>query len=255
MHEIKIGRIKKVHVKGMLKSTYYPIDKKVFLPFTIKSFIPLYVGYICIGIGLLLGTVNMSLLNELNISVSASSEPPLYTKARVLGLQDQSALIKSNDFEVSSQANNIDKRIYVLDEYFKMRNSPLYGYAKTFVEACDRYGAPKDCLVVPAIARHETDLCKYYMSAEMKNCMGWGGGGEYRMTFNSFEEHINIAYDVLVNQYGLEFMRDPSLMDDTFCGPEAGCKGWGYRVKVLEQEIDDFGVSLGVGRLSELDKE
>jgi len=145
-----------------------------------------------------------------------------------------------------------DKRVYVLDQYFKSRNSPLYGQAIHFVEACDTYGAPKDCITTTAIARHETDLCKYIYSAEMHNCMGWGGAGEYRQSFNSFKEHIYVATDVLVNQYGVEYMIDPELMEDVFCGPQAECEGWGDRVKILMEELDSYSESIGMGRLSDL---
>jgi hypothetical protein len=58
-----------------------------------------------------------------------------------------------------------DERAFILDEYFKANSSPLYGTGKYFVAACDQYGAPKDCITTVAIARAETDLCKYHNSA------------------------------------------------------------------------------------------
>jgi hypothetical protein len=158
----------------------------------------------------------------------------------------------NNQSQPSSSFKSLDKRIYVLDQYFKTRNSPLYGMANLFVEACDRFGAPKDCITTAAIARHETDLCNYYNSAEMHNCMGWGGGGIYRTRFDSFKDHIDVATDVLVNQYGTKYMIDPRLMEKVFCGPDPECAGWGTRVIQFMNEIDNFAVSLGVGRLSEL---
>jgi len=249
MQIIRIGKIKKVHAVGLIPFFANTALQK----FKVVRFLPSYIGYICICLGLLLSNVYISVENEIQSSLPASAEPTYFSNARVIGLYDEKSIIDSSELSISSQASNIDKRVYVLDEYFKMRNSPLYGYAQEFVAACERHRAPKDCIVLAAIARHETDLCKYYMSAEMKNCMGWGGGGEYRMQFSSFEEHINVAYDVLVNQYGLRFMRDPSLMDTTFCGSEPGCTNWGTRIKFFMREIDDFGVGLGVGRLSELD--
>lgn len=249
MQRVQIGKIKKIHVSALLP--FYA--NGTFHKFKAVRFIPSYIGYICIFLGLILSNVYLSLENEIRSSLPAAADTTSFSTARVIGLYDEKSVIDSSEYSISSQASNIDKRVYVLDEYFKMRNSPLYGYASEFVAACERHGAPKDCIVLAAIARHETDLCKYYMSAEMRNCMGWGGGGEYRMRFDTFEEHINIAYDVLVNQYGLRFMRNPSLMDTTFCGSEPGCTNWGERIKFFMREIDDFGVSLGVGRLSELD--
>lgn len=249
MQRIRIGKIKKIHV-----GAFIPLYAKSTLQkFKVTRFIPSYVGYVCICLSLILSSLHTSLQNELQTSLPTAVETGYFSNARVIGLYDERSVLNTNDVSISSQASNIDKRVYVLDEYFKMRNSPLYGHAKDFVGACDQFGAPKDCIAVAAIARHETDLCKYYMSHEMRNCMGWGGGGEYRMRFDSYEQHIYNAYDVLVNQYGLRFLRDPSLMDTTFCGSEPGCTGWGERVKFFMREIDDFGVSLGVGRLSELD--
>jgi hypothetical protein len=163
-----------------------------------------------------------------------------------------SVVNKSLNEVPESNFKSLDKRIYVLDQYFKTRNSPLYGQANLFVEACDRFGAPKDCLTTAAIARHETDLCNYYNSAEMHNCMGWGGGGIYRTRFANFKDHIDVATDVLVNQYGIKYMIEPALMEKVFCGPDPECAGWGARVKQFMVEIDNYGESLGVGRLSEL---
>ena len=82
--------------------------------------------------------------------------------------------------------------------------------------------------------------------------MGWGGAGENRIIYNSFEEHIYTATDVLVNQYGIEYMDDPRLMEKVFCGPQEECIGWGNRILHFMREIDDFSESLGVGRLTDL---
>lgn len=168
-------------------------------------------------------------------------------------ISDNDSLFASNNNKIlKSEFKSVDKRIYVFEKYFELRNSPLQGYAHLFVEACDRYGAPKDCISTVAIARHETDLCNYYNSAEMHNCMGWGGGGEHRMTFNSFKEHIDTATNVLVFQYGPEFMDDPRRMERVFCGPQAECDNWGNRILFFMREIDNFAESLGVGRLTDL---
>lgn len=151
---------------------------------------------------------------------------------------------------LSSSFGTVDVREYVLNEYFRARNSPLTGMAHLFVDACDRYGAPRDCITVVAIARHETDLCNYYGSAEMKNCLGWGGGGQYRKTFSSYYEMVDTATNVLVNQYGRRYMINPILMENVFCGPQEECEGWGTRILFFMEEIDRFSESLGFGRLT-----
>jgi hypothetical protein len=149
-------------------------------------------------------------------------------------------------FNSTSNAIFLDKRAYVLDMYFKHNNSPLYGKGQVFVDACDRYGAPRDCVAVVAIAYNETHLCKYPGSAEMFNCWGFGGGGQHRMTFSSFEESIDRVTKVLVQQYGIKYMNDPSLMEHTFCGWEPGCYGWGNKIKYFMNNIRTYARDMGV---------
>ncbi len=152
------------------------------------------------------------------------------------------------------QVNNsfIDKRAYILDLYFLENNSPLYGTGKIFSEYCDLYGSPKDCIIVAAIAKHETNLCKYQHSAEMFNCWGFGGGAGDRITFNSFDESIERVTRVLSEQYGYRYMVDPRLMETTFCGPQEECIGWGNRVLSIMNDINNFSIAMGNGSLFDL---
>lgn len=156
--------------------------------------------------------------------------------------------INTNPVTLKSKAGDIDYRAYVLDHYFKANSSPLYGTGELFVKACDKYGAPADCLTVAAIAEAETDLCKYHTSATYYNCWGFGGGGEHRIYFQNWGESIDLVTDRLVNAYGLEYMIDPSLMERTFCGWEPGCTNWGTRVKFFMKKISDYPLSIGLDR-------
>jgi hypothetical protein len=248
-NRVNIGRIKKVHlewvvetIKGVIRKIQMPGKKVLISSFLIISML---------GIGLRFFVYVHAQVEYSKIETSTN-----YTEYISLADVERNGSVLGDNFLPAkshvSQFKGLDKRVYVLDEYFKSRQSPLYGYAKEFVEACDRFGAPKDCISTVAIARHETDLCNYYNSADYFNCMGWGGGGEHRRRFSSFAEHINIATDVLVNQYGPEYMDDPRLMENVFCGPQAECDGWGQRVLFFMREIDNFAVSLGVGRLTDL---
>jgi hypothetical protein len=159
--------------------------------------------------------------------------------------------IIDEEFFRAEHINTNDKRVYVLEKYFEHHNSPLKGQGINFVKACDKYGAPWDCISLVAIAKHETNLCKYHISAQMHNCLGWGGAGPYRITFNSFEDMINRATDVLVNSYGIERMDNPVLMEKVFCGPQDECIGWGRRVISIMNDINHFAEGLGVGKLRE----
>jgi hypothetical protein len=158
--------------------------------------------------------------------------------------------ISNNINTVSGGITYKDRRAYVLDLYFKSFNSPLYGKGQAFVDSCERYGAPNDCILVAAIAKNETMLCTYKFSAEMHNCWGFGGPDSYRMRFNSFEEGIDRVTDVLVNQYGLRYMIDPRLMEDTFCGTEDPlCANWGNQIISIRSQINNYAIELGVGSL------
>lgn len=139
-----------------------------------------------------------------------------------------------------------DIRAYVLDRYLSDNSSPLAGTGNLFVEACDTYKAPADCITVVAIARAETDLCKYHTSASYYNCWGYGGGGIYRIYFNSWRESIFRVTRTLVNNYGTQSIINPSLMERTFCGDEPGCTGWGNRVKFHMQIIDEYPKKMGL---------
>lgn len=166
-------------------------------------------------------------------------KPPVITS-------DGTQSVNSEAFNSNSNASFVDKRAYVLNRYLASNNSPLAGYGQTFVDACDKYGAPRECITVVAISYNETHLCKYPGSAEMFNCWGFGGGGVYRMTFSSFYESIDRVTKVLVQQYGIKYIEDPSLMDGTFCGNEEGCNGWGVRIKYFMKDIRNYAATLGI---------
>lgn len=156
-------------------------------------------------------------------------------------------------FSVQSNIDAKDRRGYVLDQYFKKYNSPLYGYGSVFVSACDKYKAPQDCITVAAIAKHETNLCNYKYSAEMFNCWGFGGADGHRRQFSSFEDGIYTVTQVLVNEYGIKYMINPSLMEKTFCGTiDPLCEGWGGRVKAIMNDINEFSKSINMGDLYSL---
>ncbi len=188
-------------------------------------------------------------------------------KSNSLNIDSESTIIKGNKdsvdtnaiqntAEVKIEANvvTVDKRAYVFDQYFLKNKSPLYGTGKIFVEKCDGYGAPKDCIIGIAIARNETDLCKYNISAQMHNCWGFGGAGPNRIRFDNFDAAIDRLTRSLVFSYGEKYIINPSLMERTFCGSEPGCTNWGNKIKQFINEIDEYSKSIGMGSLLDLRK-
>ncbi len=173
-------------------------------------------------------------------------------EVRIIGAQQNYQEIYNPSSKLANSFSTTDIRIYVLEEYFRANNSPLAGTAKLFVEACDKYGAPSDCIGIVAIAKHETDLCKYYTSAQMYNCWGWGGAGVNRIRFESFEQSIDVVTSQTMKYYGAPFLTDFRNGQDFFCGRQDECIGWGDRVNRIARQIDDFSEGLGVGRLTNL---
>jgi hypothetical protein len=143
----------------------------------------------------------------------------------------------------------LDKRAYVLNEYFRINNSPLQGTGEIMVRKCLEFGAPRDCTIVAAIARAETDLCKYHASGSYFNCWGFGGAGPNRIRFTSWEQSIDRVYRSLAFSYGPRYILNPSLMERRFCGSEPGCTGWGRRVQFFVYEIDQLSISMGFGSM------
>lgn len=129
----------------------------------------------------------------------------------------------------------IDHRARVFDLYFLENNSPLYGHGKDFVAACDKYNTPQDCTLLPAIAKVETNLCKTDISASQYNCWGYGGSGENRIIYSSFEESIDSITGRLMNGYRTAFFEDPEIGELYYCGSH--CHLWGDHVKEVQNQL------------------
>ncbi|BCX14062.1 MAG: hypothetical protein KatS3mg085_594 [Candidatus Dojkabacteria bacterium] len=190
------------------------------------------------------------LFNNFEYTAQAKAENEINYKLAVYKTIKESTQSQVKVSRVHSSTKSVDIREVVLEKYFE--NSPLSGTAHLFVEACDYYGAPRDCVTVAAIAKHETDLCRYYTSAQYYNCWGFGGPGIYRTRFNSFRESIFKVTDVLVNQYGNEYMIDPRKMEKVFCGPQDECIGWGSRIIYFMNQINNLSISMGYAPLYSL---
>lgn len=143
----------------------------------------------------------------------------------------------------SSQIYNSDYKSFVFDKYFEANNSPLEGYGKNFVEACKRYGAPDDCLLMVAIAKAETDLCKTGRSDAQKNCWGFGGSGSNRIVWSDYETAIDEVTRRVMEGYGTRFFNDANNGELYYCGRH--CTKWGDVVNSYKYQINEFGISLG----------
>ena len=95
---------------------------------------------------------------------------------------------KSHETYVSNEV--VDKRIEIIDNYYKSRNMPLEGYGKKMVEVADANGL--DWRLLPAISIRETsggkNLCKNPKAGF--NPFGWGS---CKIGFESFDKAIEVV--------------------------------------------------------------
>jgi hypothetical protein len=141
-----------------------------------------------------------------------------------------------------------DFRALVLDKYFEKYNSPLFGYGKYFVNACDKYGTPYDCTFLPAIAYVETKLCTKALSSYQYNCWGWGGSGENRIIFNNFPEAIDTITKGMVKGYGVNNLNNPYRLVRNYCGPNCN-PYWASSVEREQKAISQIAKDLGLPAL------
>jgi hypothetical protein len=145
--------------------------------------------------------------------------------------------------------NDYDFRVKVFDTYFERGKSPLQGYGKDFLKACEKYGAPEDCTLLPAIGYIETRNCTLAASDRQKNCWGWGGAGENRVVFPDYSTAIDHVTQKLMTIpfYKTEFFNDPVYAQYYYCGQH--CDKWGTYVQQARQDINNLSVELGYRKL------
>jgi hypothetical protein len=154
-----------------------------------------------------------------------------------------SALENSGVQNTTLTFTKYDYRARVLDLYFKKNQSPLYGFGSFFVAACDKYGAPKDCTLLPAIGQVETGLCHTASSQKQHNCWGYGGSGANRIIYPNYDQAIDEITRRLILGYGKDFFNDPEIGELAYCG--AHCNTWGDKVKVYQQAIKNLAKANG----------
>lgn len=154
----------------------------------------------------------------------------------VLGLK--TAVSSNIVLEGQVKIERSDIQGYLFDEYLRAQKSPLAGHGDDFVQACRLYGAPKDCTLLLAIAKVETNFCKTDISAIQHNCWGFGGSPPNRIIYGSFPEAIDSITSRLMSGYGTRFFEDPRYGGLTYCG--AHCVNWGKYVLSEQTNIKAY---------------
>ncbi|MBD3280107.1 hypothetical protein GF389_01105 [Candidatus Dojkabacteria bacterium] len=154
------------------------------------------------------------------------------------------AIINTNK-STKLEIGTLDSRAWVFDQYLRQNDSPLAGHGEDFVNACDKYNTPRDCTLLIAIAKVETDLCKTGISARQYNCWGYGGSGENRIEYSSFQQAIDDITGRLMNGYRARFFEDPEAGELFYCGSH--CNTWGDKVKEVQNQLKKYAEELGYG--------
>jgi len=148
-----------------------------------------------------------------------------------------------NSIGGSVEVDNYPMWVVVMNKYFTENGSPLKGTGKYFWNACQKYGAPSDCLLLPAISRVETNQCKTDISASQFNCWGFGGSGPNRILYSSFEQSIDEITRRLMSGYGKRFFENANNGALYYCGGH--CSSWGDHVEQEKRRINSYFIANG----------
>jgi len=158
----------------------------------------------------------------------------------------------SNINYIRSDVGYTDLRVITLEEFFNSYKSPLAEYSDDFIEACERYSV-NNWQLLPAIAIAETNGCQTGISFEQKNCWGWGGAGNNRWEFNSFEEAIDQITSRMIRTYGNNRMNAKDIQS-TYCGMWCMVYGWKWAkgINYYVYRVNDIGQKYGLERTNEI---
>lgn len=177
--------------------------------------------------------------------------PNIYSSIDVEIVDNRQEVLGINDLDFVEEKlqmtiRSVDSRAYILDKFFASKNSPLEGYGSSFVKYCDQFGAPEECITIPAISFAETNYCKYDFAIAINNCWGFGGGGSRSFKFETMDEAIEFVTNRLVNSYGQAFLEDPSIGVRTYCGNGPECRNWSLAVRNGMDDIRNFSRKHGL---------
>ncbi len=154
--------------------------------------------------------------------------------------------------KIRSDVGFADLRVLTLEDYFNHYKSPLSEYSDDFIEASEKYKID-NWQLLPAIAIAETNGCQTGESFEQKNCWGWGGAGNNRVVFDSFEQAIDIISSRMIRTYGNDRMNARDIQS-TYCGTWCMRNGWKWAkgINFYVFRINDFGERYNLKRTNEI---
>lgn len=125
-----------------------------------------------------------------------------------------------------------DARVPIIHSYLSKYGSPLAPHAEKIVTEADKAGI--DFRLLTAIARQESNLCKY-APEDTYNCWGWGIHKRGTLGFESFDEAIEVVSLGLKQKYIAEGLVTPEEIMSKYTPSSNG--SWAQGVQAF---LDDL---------------
>lgn len=132
-----------------------------------------------------------------------------------------------------------DKRVTILREYLKTKNSPLVPHAEDFIEAADAHGV--DWKLVPSITGVESSFGRFIPGGHevgytSYNGWGWGVYGNQALKFKSWRDGIFTVTAGLKKNYINKGLTTPMAMNRVY----AASPTWGVKVTFFMEDLSKF---------------
>ncbi len=134
---------------------------------------------------------------------------------------------------VSAEVEGKDARPELVRQYLASFESPLVPYADYVVSDADKYGL--DYRLTTAIAQQESNLCKI-IPPSTHNCWGWGITSVSSLSFDSFDEGIEIVSKGIKENYIDEGFITPEQIMTKYT-PSSPNGAWAKGVRQFMSEI------------------
>lgn len=135
---------------------------------------------------------------------------------------------------VASELKIDDARPYIVDNFLRKHNSPMYGSGKDFVFTADKYGI--DWKLLPAIAFQESNLGKKIPQGSY-NAFGWAvyTGKNSGVGFESWSHAIEIVAKGIKEKYISHGLTTPEAIMTRYTPNSNG--SWAFAVRFAMAEM------------------
>jgi len=161
-----------------------------------KKIIFIAVFFIVTPVALATSVLSLFTLDKTSELMTSPPRPNLI-ETSMSGVQVYASL-PSGIRSISGQVSGADARVETVRQFLENHNSPLTPLANFIVQAADKYEL--DFRLISAIAMKESGVCKV-IPEDSFNCWGWGIHSKGVLTFDSFEEGIDVVSKGLKEYY------------------------------------------------------